>query len=139
MPFGAWPAQPALVGFTVLTLGFAIAANAALFSVVDAVLLRPSPFPDADRLMNVLTQSPRGFTFAGLTPTKLKHWRSERDIFEAVEAYRDTTVVVTGGAEPQELPAAELSPGLLATLAVPPRHGRLFTMDDARKAQTATW
>ena len=128
-------AQPALVGFTVLTLGFAIAANAALFSVVDAVLLRPSPFADADRLMNVLTQSPRGFTFAGLTPTKLKHWRSEREIFEAVEAYRETTLVVTGGAEPQELPAAELSPGLLATLAVAPRHGRLFSIDDARKAE----
>ena len=127
--------QPALVAFTVLTLGIAIAANAALFSVVDAVLLRPSPFADADRLMNVLTQSPRGFTFAGLTPTKLKYWRSETELFEAVEAYRETTVVVTGGAEPQELPAAELSPGLLATLAVAPRHGRLFSMDDARKAE----
>ena len=127
--------QPALVGFTVLTLGFAIAANAALFSVVDAVLLRPSPFADADRLMNVLTQSPRGFTFSGLTPTKLKHWRSERELFEAVEAYRETTVVVTGGPEPQELPAAELSPGLLATLAVAPRYGRLFSMDDARRAE----
>ena len=127
--------QPALVAFTVLTLGFAIAANAALFSVVDAVLLRPSPFTDADRLMNVLSKSRRGFTFAGLSATKLKQWRTETDVFEAVEAYRQTAVLVTGGAEPQELAASELSPGLLVTLGVPPRRGRLFTPDDARTGQ----
>ena len=128
-------AQPALVAFTVLTLGFAIAATAALFSVVDAVLLRPSPFTDADRLMTVLSQSRRGFTFAGVSVTKLKQWRTETSVFEAVEAYRHTTVLVTGGSEPQELSAAQLSPGLLATLGVAARHGRLFTIDDARRGQ----
>ena len=46
--------QPALVAFTVVTLGFAIAANAALFSIVDAVLLRPSPFAGSDRLFQII-------------------------------------------------------------------------------------
>jgi putative ABC transport system permease protein len=125
--------QPALVAFVVLTLGFAIAATATLFSVVDAVMLRPSPFPEADRLMHVLTVSRRGHTFSGLTTTKLEQWRRETGVFEAVEAYRRTTLLVTGGAEPQEVAAAHVSPGLAATLGVPPLCGRLFATEDARR------
>ena len=120
-------AQPALVTFTVLTLGFAIAANAALFSIVDAVLLRPSPFRAADELMHLMNVSRRGSLFSGLTTETLQYWRTERTIFDAVEAYRETSVVVTGGLEPEEIKVAYLSPGLLATLGVAPRHGRLFT------------
>lgn len=128
--------QPALVTFTVLTLGFAIAANAALFSIVDAVMLRPSPFTAADRLVNVINYSARGrFTFPGLTREKLRHWRTEREVFDLVEAYRSNAVVITGGLEPQEVPAAQLSPGLVAMLGVPPRHGRLFTADDLAEGQ----
>jgi predicted permease len=128
-------AQPALVLFVVVTLGFAIAANAALFSIVDAVLLRPSPFTAADRLVHVLNVAPRGFTYPGLNGTKLRQWRAERDIFDAVEAYRATPVVVTGGIEPQEVRAAQISPGLAAMLGVPPRLGRLFVEGDLLEGQ----
>jgi putative ABC transport system permease protein len=124
-------AQPVLVLFIVITLGFAIAANTALFSIVDAVLLRPSPFTAADRLVHVLNVAPRGFTYPGLNGEKLRQWRAERDIFEAVEAYGAAPVVVTGGLEPQEVRAAHLSPGLASMLGVPPRHGRLFVEDDS--------
>jgi putative ABC transport system permease protein len=117
--------QPSLVFFIVVTLGFAIAANAALFSIVDAVMLRPSPFAEADRLMNVINRTARGITFPGLSARKLKHWRTEHDIFESVEAYRPMSAVVTGGAEPEQLAAAQVSPGFLTTLAVPPSAGRL--------------
>jgi putative ABC transport system permease protein len=128
-------AQPALVTFVVLTLGFAIAANAALFSIVDAVLLRPSPFTAADRLVHVLNVAPRGFTYPGLNGAKLRQWRGERDIFDAVEAYRATPLVVTGDIEPQEVQAAQISPGLAAMLGVPPRHGRLFVESDILEGQ----
>ena len=128
-------AQPGLVLFTVLTLGFGIAANAALFSIVDAVLLRPSPFRGAERLVTVLNVAPRGFVFPGLSREKLRHWRTERDVFEAVEGYRANPVVVTGGLEPQEIAAAQISPGLLQTLGVPPRLGRLFGEEDALAGQ----
>jgi predicted permease len=124
--------QPAVVLFTVLTLGFAIAANAAIFSIVDAVLLRPSPFRDAGQLYHLLNRAPGGFTFPGLSRQKLQQWRTEKDIFETVEAYRDLSVVITGGVEPEELPAAQVSPGLLTTLGVMPRHGRLFAPDEGR-------
>ena len=125
--------QPAVVLFTVLTLGFAIAANAAIFSIVDAVLLRPSPFRDAGQLYHLMNRSPNGqYLFPGLSRQKLQQWRSEKEIFETVEAYRDKTVVVTGAVEPEELPAAQMSPGLLATLGAVPKHGRIFTPEEAR-------
>jgi len=127
--------QPLLVFFTVSTLGFAIAANTSLFSVVDAMLLRPSPFPDPGRLFQVINRSRTGTTYAGLSATKLRFWRGESDLFESVETYRPTTVIVTGGVEPEELPAAEVSPGLLAMLGVSPRLGRVFTPGDAEAAQ----
>jgi putative ABC transport system permease protein len=132
-------AQPALVTFIVLTLGFAIAANAALFSIVDAVLLRPSPFTAADRLVHVLNVAPRGFTYPGLNGDKLRQWRTERDIFDAVEAYRAAPVVVTGGIEPQEVQAAHISPGLAAMLGVPPRHGRLFVDERHPRLGSRRW
>ena len=125
--------QPAVVLFTVLTLGFAIAANAAIFSIVDAVLLRPSPFKDAEQLYNLLNVDPTaGHSFPGLSRQKLRQWRSETEIFETVEAHRDTTVIVTGGVEPEELPAAQMSPGLLTTLGAVPRLGRLFQPEEGR-------
>jgi predicted permease len=125
--------QPAIVLFTILSLGFAIAANAAIFSIVDAVLLRPSPFRDAGQLYNLLNRAPNaGFTFPGLSRQKQQHWRTETDIFETVEAYRPLSVLVTGGVEPEELPGAQMSPGLLTTLGAAPRHGRLFTPEEGR-------
>jgi putative ABC transport system permease protein len=127
--------QPALVFFTVVTLGFAIAANATLFSVLDAVLLRRSPFAEPERLFQVMNQSTRGITHAGLSVTKLRFWRGETDLFEAVEAYRELAVIVTGGVEPEEVHAAEVSPGLLAMLGVAPRLGRVFTAADAESTQ----
>jgi putative ABC transport system permease protein len=127
--------QPALVAFTVLTLGFAIAANAALFSVVDAVLLRPSPFAEPARLFQLMNRSPRGMTYPGLSPTKLRHWRTETGIFDAVEVYRPAAAIVAGGVEPEEVPAAGMSPGLLAMLGIAPRLGRIFTAADAQEGQ----
>ena len=129
--------QPALVFFTVLTLGFAMAANAAIFSIADAVMIRQSPFAEPERLFNLMNASRRGGYFPGLSRDKLRHWRSERDIFDAVEAYRRTSVVVTGGVEPEELPAAMVSPGLLATLGVPPRAGRMFVPTEGRAGEDA--
>ena len=132
-------AQPAVVLFTVLTLGFAIAANAAIFSIVDAVLLRPSPFRDAGQLYHLMNQAPgKGFTYPGLSRQKLQQWRTAHHIFETVEAYRPLSVVVTGGPEPEELPAAQISPGLLATLGAVPRHGRLFVAGEGSAGSDGT-
>ncbi|MDQ3069486.1 MAG: ADOP family duplicated permease [Acidobacteriota bacterium] len=128
-------AQPTLVAFSVITLGFAIAASASLFSIVDAVLLRPSPFRDADRLVSVRSVTPNGFTVDGLSAMKLKQWRTEDSVFEVVEAYMPTSVVAAAGVDPEEVSAAEISPGLLRTLGVAPRHGRLFEDADGAASQ----
>src|SRR4029078_10710176 len=114
--------------------GFAIAANTTLFSVVDAVLLQRSPFPEPERLFQVMNRSTRGITHSGLSLTKLRFWRGESDLFESVEAYRQLAVIVTGGVEPEEVPAAEISPGLIAMLGVAPAHGRVFNAADAESS-----
>src|SRR5690606_4478638 len=108
-------AAPGPLLFTTLTLGIAIAAATAVLRVVHAVLLRPSPFVDGSRLMGLMNVSSQGHTFPGMSREKLRQWRSESSIFAAVEAFRPTSVVVTGGVEPQELPAAHVSPGLVET------------------------
>ena len=126
-------AAPGLLLFTTLTLGFAIAAATAMFSVADAVLLRPSPFVDGSRLMGLMNVSSQGgHTFPGMSREKLRQWRSESSIFAAVEAFRPTSVVVTGGVEPEEVPAAHVSPGLVETLGVPALHGRTFAPEEGR-------
>jgi putative ABC transport system permease protein len=125
-------AAPGLLLFTTLTLGFAIAAATAVFSVADAVLLRPSPFVDGSRLMGLMNISSQGYTFPGMSREKLRQWRSESSIFAAVEAFRPTSVLVTGGVEPEEVPASHVSPGLFQTLGVPVLHGRSFAPEDGR-------
>lgn len=119
-------AQPTIVVFTVLTLGLAIAATAAIFSLADALMLRPSPFTEPERLVSVSNRSRSGGLFPGLSREKLRQWRAQREIFEAVEGYRRSRVVITGGVEPEEVHAAYVSPGLVQTLGVPPRLGRTF-------------
>lgn len=124
-------AQPTVALLTTVTLGFALAATTAMFTIVDATMLRPSPFPEPDRLVRVVNYSAAsGRAYPGLTREKLRQWRSEHELFTAVEAYRRTSVLVTGGPEPEELRAALVSPGLMAVLGLPPREGRLFTLDE---------
>jgi putative ABC transport system permease protein len=124
-------AEPAIVLLTTITLGFALAATTAMFSIVDAAMLRPSPFPEPERLVRVMNHSTRtGMTYPGLSRDKLRQWRTEVGIFAAVEAYRRTSVLVTGGAEPEELQAALVSPRLMSVLGLAPREGRLFTPEE---------
>jgi predicted permease len=130
-------AQPTIVVFTALTLGFAIAATAAIFSIADAVMLRPSPFSQPERLVSVSNRSRSGVSFPGLSREKLRQWRAQQDIFEAVEGYRRSRVVITGGVEPEEVPAAYISPGLVQTLGVPARLGRTFHATEGTPGQEA--
>ena len=74
-----------LAAIAALTLG--IAANTAIFSVVNAVMLRPVSFPDADRVVVFMNTSPQG-SGGGSSPAKFMHWRSLTDVVEDVSAYR---------------------------------------------------
>jgi len=124
-------------GFTVaavLCLALGIGATTAIFTVVNAVVLRPLPYERPDRLARIYTEFPT-FPNGGLR----KFWtsapefldlRRELQSFQAVDAWATGGVNVGGGAEPVRVSATQVSGGLLPALGVHPVHGRLLTMQD---------
>lgn len=121
---------PAFTGLVVLTLALGIGATTAMFSVVDAVLINPLPFANADRLSEIWTVSGSSRRPGGSTAV-IQALRQEPAIFSAVEAYQFGAANVTGDGEPEIVGAPQLSPGLLSMLGPTPLLGRLFTQDDA--------
>src|ERR1044071_4320011 len=92
----------------VAALAFGIGANTAIFSVVNAVLLKPLPFPDADRIVVFMNTSSQGSGPAA-SPAKFQHWREQTDVVQDVAAFQDIIVNFTGGDVPQQLHAARVS------------------------------
>jgi len=121
----------ALVAILVLAIG--IGANTAIFSVVDTVLLRPLPYPNAERLVfieNVFQQ-------AGHTPmtyTQYQFWRDQHQLFDQVVTYFSSIGAMTGLQEPEEVPIVRISANLLPTLGVTPIAGRGFRDDEEPKS-----
>ncbi|MBZ5504220.1 MAG: ABC transporter permease [Acidobacteriia bacterium] len=119
-------------GFTVvavLVLAVGIGANTAIFTVVDAVLLRPLPYPDADRLVMLQGVSEQLGPIPMSYPAFLG-WREQKDIFEEVATYTNATVTLTGVGEPEQLRALRASSNLLPLLGVEPALGRGFTAEE---------
>jgi putative ABC transport system permease protein len=119
--------RPGYAAAVVLTLGLGIGGATTIFSVVDAVLLRPLPYADADRLMQLWHVTPSGFGVPDMRTAQLAGWRDRAELFESVESYDDAGVVVTGVGEPTEEVAALVTAGLFRQLGMAPLRGRFFT------------
>ena len=127
-------------GFTlvaVLTLALGIGANTAIFSVINAVLLRPLPYPDADRLVRILDNSPQPQPIANVAPpgprisvAELVAIRSEARTLSDAGMYLLTGGTLTARGESRRLNGIRMSGGMFAALAVPPLHGRTFDARD---------
>ncbi|MBO0727237.1 MAG: ABC transporter permease, partial [Blastocatellia bacterium] len=119
-------------GFTfvaVLTLALGIGANSAIFSVVNAVLLRDLPYREPDRLVMLsYIRSREGASFA--RPAEFLDWRGQAKTFEQIAAYRYDNADLTGSGEPERLESAIISANLFATLGVAPTLGRAFTPEE---------
>ena len=116
-------------GFTlavVLTLALGIGANSAVFSAIDAVLLRPLPFPDGDRLVQ-LTQTREGAGDTRIAPVRLQDWNRLNTTFDGIAGYFTSDVVDTRAALPERLLNTRVTPGFFEVLGVPPALGRNFT------------
>ncbi len=123
---------PAFAGLVVLTLALGIGATTAMFSVVDAVLINPLPFANADRLSEIRkVTAPGGSPRGGGPVVLLQALREQSEMFSAVEAYQYGSANITGGGEPLLVTAPLISPGLLSSLSPQPLLGRLFTQEDA--------
>ena len=120
-------------GFTVLAvlaLALGIGASAAIFSVLDAVLLRPLPYRDADRLVTVLEKGNDP-----VSPANYLDWRRESKTLARLGAAEYWTPDVTGGETPETVRALRVTADLLPLLGVPPLLGRVFTPDEETKGK----
>ena len=116
-------------GFTLTalaTLALGIGANTAVFSVVNAVLLKPIPFPDPDRIVLFMSTSPAG-SFPGCSPAKFQHYREQTSVTQDAAAFRTGVVNLTGGAFPEQLQSGQVSAGFFQLFGAPVIRGRTFT------------
>jgi predicted permease len=119
-------------GFTVavvLTLALGTGANSAVFSAIDAVLLRPLPFPDSDRLMR-LTQTQENSAETNIAPVRLEDWNRLSATFEAITGYYVEDVSETSGSLPEKVRRAWVAPRFLEVWGVTPALGPGFTAAD---------
>ena len=108
-------------GFTfaaVAALALGIGANTAIFSVVNAVLLKPVPFPDPDRLVMFMNTSPQGSN-PGASPAKFAHWQAQTSVIESAAAFRNGVVNFTGGEIPEQLRFAQVSADFFRAFGAP--------------------
>jgi len=121
--------QPGFTLIAMLTLALGIGANTAMFSVVNAVLLRPLPFPEPERLMLLVDgKAPANFAGADVRDLALPN-RS----FAQLGAYAIATFNLAGGSVPERVNGARVSAGLLPTLGVQPLYGRNLTAEEDRE------
>ena len=125
--------RPAFTSMAVLTLALGIGANSAIFSVVNAVLLRPLPYPEPERLvMAFLTNPAQGQTRSSLGMADFLAVRERNQSFEHVTAFSFGALTFTGGERPEQVSGAWVSADFFATLRVTPARGRAYQAEDER-------
>ena len=121
--------SPGFIAAAVAALALGIGANTAIFSLVSAVLLKPVPFPDPDRLVFLMTTNPQGSN-PGASPAKFQHWRKQTDVLQDVSAFRSNVVNDTGGTTPEQLRASQVSAEYFRLTGAPVVLGRTFSRDE---------
>jgi putative ABC transport system permease protein len=121
--------RPGFSSVAILTLALGIGANTAIFTVINAVLLRPLPFPNPDRLV-LLVERAAQLAIVTTSWENYQDWRDQSHSFESVAASRALTMTLTGVANPERVPARMVTATLLPALGVSPQLGRTFTADD---------
>ena len=127
--------QPGFTAVAIFALALGIGATTAIFSVVDAVLWRPLPYPRADRVMSLGEQRPRESRWFGpIAPADFFDWRRDSHSFSAVAAYTimspSGAYNLTGDGEPERVRPLEVTPPFLGVIGVTPALGRDFRAED---------
>jgi putative ABC transport system permease protein len=123
--------NPGFAAVTILTLALGIGANTAIFSVINAVLLRPLPFGNPDQLC-VITERLPSLPVIGPSYENFQDFRDRAKSFSAMSATRITTLTLTGAGEPERLPAQMTSASLFPLLGVKAPLGRTFAPEEDR-------
>lgn len=124
---------PGFTAVALVTLALAIGATTAIFSVARGVLLRPLPYPDADRIVRVWETSPEGATRNVVSSGNYLDWRDRATSLSAIGALgQSVDRALTGDGEPSRVRTASIAPSVLDVLQVTPLAGRAFTAEDAQ-------
>jgi predicted permease len=131
--------SPGFAITAVLMLAFGIGATTAIFSIVEAVLLRPLPFPNSERLM-VLSDRLAGVNVGGsdevgVTVPDIRAYTRQAHGFTALGGYQGAAYELSGTGEPAQVNAARLTAGVFSALAVNPQLGRVFTAQEDEQSQ----
>jgi putative ABC transport system permease protein len=125
-----WRRRPTFAAVAILTLALGAGANTAIFSIVNAVLLRPLPYPHADRLVTVFTKS-ASFRQGLLSYVEYEEIRRQSRSLESVGLFLGQSVNITGSNEPQRLVGTFASGTFFETLGLKAERGRLFSEEDS--------
>ena len=125
--------SPAFTAVAVLTLALGIGANTAIFSVVNAVLLRPLPFPQSDQLMSVqYFDTVLGVPHKSASYPDFFDWRNQNQVFSHITAFHDNDYTLTGRDQPAHLSGEIVSADFFSTLDVAPALGRGFLPEEEK-------
>src|SRR3954463_882476 len=108
----------------ILMLAIAIAGATAIFSILDAVVLRPLPYPRPDRLTVIRDAAPPRFPEFSVAPGRFLEWQTRTRVFEAIAASRNGVANLTGRGDPQRLPAAYVTASFFDVAGIPAAKGR---------------
>ena len=128
---------PGFTAIAVLTLALGIGANTAIFSVVDAVLLRPLNFKGPGSLVLVWEKLPRiNLDRNTVAPPNFLDWHDQNHVFTGMSAFLDQPLNLTGDGEPQQVSVEFVSPDFFSILGVNPLLGRGFVAEDAQAGKS---
>ena len=129
--------SPGFALTTILTLALGIGATTSIFSLVNAVLLRPLPFPQPDRLVEILHENHVGgvATLSSISYPDFFDWRAQSHSFSTMASYRDEQSTLTGAGDAQNLQGETVSSEFFRVLGVHPALGRDFLAADEKPGQ----
>jgi putative ABC transport system permease protein len=134
--FRALRRTPGFTAIALLTFALGIGANTAIFSIVDAVLLRPLPYPNADRIVRIY-ETTNGPEHGSVSVPNWRDWQQQARSFDAVGGFTTSRAIVNGdrSAEPQRVRLTYVTTNIPKMLGVRPKIGRLFLSDEETKGR----
>jgi putative ABC transport system permease protein len=129
--------SPSLSIVATIALALGIGANTAIFSVVNAVMLRPLPFPNSEALMSVFERDQtRGIVRGSYSYPNFFDLRDQNHVFEHIAAYHDSDFILTGHGEPVRISGGVATADLFSVLGTAPVLGRTFLPDEDKPTET---
>src|SRR5690242_15509056 len=132
--------NPGFSAAAIVVLALGIGANTAIFSIVNAVLLKPLPFDDPDRLVRLFHEPPQS-TFPGIhrfsvSPANFYDWKRDARTFESMAIYRFRQFTLTGGGNAEAILAGAMEPDFFKVVRAKPALGRVFLQEEDSPARS---